>query len=163
MTDDRAIALLDELFTIPSMFNRLENGMFSINKKIFPSNAQTYPKYNIILHRDTNDLSKDVLEYKVAVPGIKKEWIKIGISQGKVLQIYTDSELRKSDEKKTRCEDVVKQYLTHGYTNKDFALDIMIPEDFKIVENLTTCVDGELSIIFKRVSKDNSYKMLTIK
>lgn len=147
---------IDLFPTIGQIFEDLFDNTYKINKKFIPSDNQTFPKYNIISHKaseDKNSQEIDNLEIMIAVPGYKKEDLKITMKDN-VVEI-TGSEICKLEKGYS--------YLCKGFSTKSFKQSFLIPEDYILNKEFTKLEDGILHIVFKLNKKESKEYLIEIK
>lgn len=147
---NRELQYLDLFPSLTRIFDDIFEDSFKLNKKFFPNDNQTYPKYNIIAEYAKDSPEVESFEVRLAVPGFKKENLTVSMKDH-LLEIIGKEENKE------------EHYMCKGFSTKGFKQSIIIPENYKIVEEWTRLEDGILKILFKLNKTPEQEHLIEIK
>ena len=131
----------------------LDNTLF--NTEATPQVRTTAPAINV---KETCE------EYimEVAVPGLKKEWVRINLTNEGLLHMAIENKMEhKEEERKCGCRrDRHERYLRHEFSYGNYEQSYTLPDDVERDHISASVADGILTIVIPKITPEKEAKVM---
>lgn len=132
--------------------NNLFNDAF-FNTDIVPQVQVTAPAINV---KETHH--EYVME--MAVPGLKKEWVRVNITDDGLLHVAIENKMEHKEEKKSNPEEHHEHYLRREFSYGNYEQSYTLPDDVNRDKVSASIADGILTIVMPKNAPEQETKVL---
>lgn len=144
--------LLDRRNNYSNWLSNLFDDTF-LDAGLMPNRNATAPALNV---RETSE--SYIME--LAVPGLKKEWVRLNITNEGLLHVAIENKMEHKEEKKENKSEKHETYLRREFAYSNYEQSYTLPDDVdrnKIAANVS---DGILTITIPKVTPEQESKVL---
>lgn len=113
----------------------------------------TAPAINV---KETAD--EYVLE--MAVPGLKKEWVRVNITNDGLLHVAVENKMEHKEEKKESHEERHEHYLRREFSYGNYEQSYTLPEDVDREKIGASVADGILTVVIPKTTPEKEAEVL---
>ena len=130
-----------------------DNSFF--NTEEVPQTRTTAPAINV---KETSE------EYimEVAVPGLKKEWVRINVTNEGLLHMAIENKMEHKEEKKecSCSKERHERYLRHEFYYGNYEQSYTLPDDVERDKISASVADGILTIVIPKTTPEKAAKVM---
>ena len=130
-----------------------DNSFF--NTEEVPQTRTTAPAINV---KETSE------EYimEVAVPGLKKEWVRINVTNEGLLHMAIENKMEhKEENKECKCnKERHERYLRHEFYYGNYEQSYTLPDDVERDKISASVADGILTIVIPKTTPEKAAKVM---
>ncbi len=99
---------------------------------------------------------------EVAVPGLKKEWVRINLTNEGLLHMAIENKMEhKEEEKECGCRrDRHERYLRHEFSYGNYEQSYTLPDDVERDNISASVADGILTIVIPKITPEKEAKVM---
>ena len=123
------------------------------NTDVAPQTRTTAPAINV---KETVD------EYimEMAVPGLKKEWVRVNITNDGLLHVAIENKMEHKEESKENHEPRHEHYLRREFAYGNYEQSYTLPDDVDREKIGASVADGILTIVIPKTTPEQEAKVL---
>lgn len=129
--------------------NNLFNDTF-FDSDLMPQTLTTAPAINV--KETCNDY-----QMEMAVPGLKKEWVRVNVTNDGLLHVAIENKMEHKEEKK---DDRHEHYLRREFVYGNYEQSYTLPEDVDREKIGASVADGILTITIPKTTPEKEAKVL---
>ena len=99
---------------------------------------------------------------EVAVPGLKKEWVRINVTNEGLLHMAIENKMEhKEEERECGCRrDRHERYLRHEFSYGNYEQSYTLPDDVERDNISASVADGILTIVIPKITPEKEAKVM---
>lgn len=99
---------------------------------------------------------------EVAVPGLKKEWVRINLTNEGLLHMAIENKMEhKEEERECGCRrDRHERYLRHEFSYGNYEQSYTLPDDVERDHISASVADGILTIVIPKITPEKEAKIM---
>lgn len=144
--------LLDRRNNYSNWLNNLFDDTF-FDTDLLPNRNATAPALNV---KETGE--NYIME--LAVPGLKKEWVRLNITNEGLLHVAIENKMEHKEEEKENKNEKHEHYLRREFTYGNYEQCYTLPEDVDRDKIAASVSDGILTITIPKVTPEQESKVL---
>ena len=121
--------------------------------EVMPARSTTVPALNV---KETAE--SYIME--MAVPGLKKEWVRVNVSNDGLLHVAIENKMEHKEEKKENKNERHEHYLRREFSYGNYEQSYSLPDDVDREKIGASVADGILTITIPKTNPEQEAKVM---